>query len=421
MARASAGLLVLACPLLCLACGEEPRDLVLVSVDTLRADHLGAYGDGRGLTPHLDALAAESIRYERAYAPVPLTLPSLAGLLTGHHPDDLGVRDNVSRLPAGVTTLAQRLHEHGFRTGAVVANGIAREYTGLATGFEIYDVQFTLDWRPGAEERTALTTDVALHVADALRQGRPGPLFLWVHYLDPHGPYEPEDADRERLLAGERQRSDGGRLLEVSPNSRGLGAIPRYQYQAPHHEVAWYRAGYAGEVARVDREVGRLLEGLAARGILERAVLVFTADHGEALGEDDYWFAHGERLGDASVRVPLLIRVPGRPPEVRPELASLLDVAPTLAHLAGVPWEDASGIDLLGAAAGRPRSLLLATGEAASSSPGRALVGSEWKLVRRGDEESLFHLPDETHDLRAQFEPLARALGAELDARTAPK
>ncbi len=121
---------------LLMGCGSEPRSLILLSADTLRADHLGAYGDPRGLTPHLDALAAESLRYERAYAPVPLTLPSLAGLLTGQHPEALGVRDNVSRVPEGVATLAQRLHVHGFRTGAVVGNGIAREHSGLATGFE---------------------------------------------------------------------------------------------------------------------------------------------------------------------------------------------------------------------------------------------------------------------------------------------
>lgn len=404
---------------LLLGCGSEPRSLFLLSADTLRADHLGSYGDPRGLTPHLDALAAESLRYERAYAPVPLTLPSLAGLLTGQHPETLGVRDNVSRVPEGVATLAQRLHGHGFRTGAAVGNGIAREYSGLATGFEVYEVQFTLDWRPGDPERGALTTDAALRAVDALGAGREGPLFLWVHYLDPHGPYQPPPGERERYLEIERRRLDGRRRLPVSSDARGVGAIPRYQYSAPHREVAWYRAGYAGEVAALDREIGRLLAGLAERGLLERGVLVFTADHGEALGEDDYWFAHGERLGDASVRVPLLIRIPGRPPAVRGELASLLDVAPTLAGLAGLRWEGGAGIDLLAADASRPRSLLLAAGPAASSRPAVALVGPEWKLVRRGDEESLFRLPDETRDLRAGFESVARQLAQELDAQIA--
>ncbi len=403
-----------------LGCGSPPPHLILLSVDTLRADHLGAYGDPRGLTPNLDALAAESLRYERAYAPAPLTLPALAGLLTGRHPESLGIRNNVSRLPDGVPALAGRLRDHGFRTGAVVGNGIVREYTGLADGFEIYDIEFTLAWRDGDPDRSTLTTDAALRVVDALGAGS-GPIFLWVHYLDPHGPYAPPAADRERYLEGERQRPDGRRRLEVSADSRGVGAIPRYQYQEPHREVAWYRAGYAAEVAAVDRELGRLLRGLAERGILEAAVVVFTADHGEGLGEDDYWFAHGERLHDGAVRVPLLLRVPGRAPQVRGELASLLDVAPTLAQLAGVEWEDGPGVDLLADAAARPRSLLLAAGPAASTRPLLALVRPEWKLVRSGDGESLFRLPDESLDVRSRFESVARELGDELDARTRPE
>jgi arylsulfatase len=404
-------------------CGGLPH-LILISVDTLRADHLGAYGDSRGLTPRLDALAAESVRFERAYAPAPLTLPSLAGLLTGRHPEELGVRDNVTALPRGARHLAQRLRERGFRTGAVVGNGILREYTGIATGFERYELDFSLDWRPGDPDRSLLTTDEALRVAAALGEDPAAPFFLWVHYLDPHGPYDPPAPLRERHLEGERARPDGRRRLEVSGDSRGVGAIPRYQYHEPHREVAWYRAGYAAEIQVVDAEIGRLLDVLEERGLMERAVVVFTADHGESLGEGDYWFAHGERLSDGSVRVPLLIRVPGRPPEVRPEPVSLLDVAPTLAALAGAAWEPGAGVDLLadgGAPAGR--SLLLATGRAASGEPAVALVSRDWKLVRRsapGDRaESLYRLPDETRDLRAERSDVAGELGAALDALAA--
>jgi len=424
MASRAAGRLALA--LILVACGTQaqpPRHLVLISVDTLRADHLGSYGDPLGLTPAIDALAADSQRFSAAYAPAPITLPSVAALLTGRYPDEVSIRSNLAVLPGGVQTLATHLRSNGWKTGAVVSNLVLRERTGLNAGFDRYDANLPeVEARRGTSERTAgPTTDAAIAMLGELLGNEADRVFLWVHYQDPHGPYTPPDALRARFLERERNAPGGLRELKISRGWRGIGVLPSYQYLPPHREVAFYRAGYAGEVAHLDRELGRLLEALSERGILERSVVVFTADHGESLGEDDYWFAHGEHLTDPSVHVPLLIRVPGLGGATRDDTASLVDVLPTVAALFGVETErDLRGVDLLSRTPARDdRAVYFRTLEGASRKRS-GLVRSGYKLIRTENdgraEVRLFQLPDETRNLAASSPELARSLGLQLDA-----
>jgi arylsulfatase len=430
MSARAAGRLALA--LMLVACGTQappPRHLVLISVDTLRADHLGAYGNRFGLTPAIDALAADSQRFSTAYAPAPITLPSVAALLTGRYPDEIAIRSNLAVVPSGIPTVATHLRGKGFKTGAVVSSLVLRERAGLASGFDRYDANLPdAEAQRGAPERTAgPTTDAAIAMLGELLADEVSRAFLWVHYQDPHGPYTPPDALRDRQLDRERQAPGGLRELEVSPGWRGIGVLPQYQYLPPHREVAFYRAGYSGEVTYLDREVGRLLDALADRGILERSVVVFTADHGESLGEDDYWFAHGEHLTDPSIHVPLLIRVPGLGGATRDETASLIDVLPTLAALFDFESEpDLRGVDLLSRApAPGGRAIYFRTLDGASRAR-RGLVQDGYKLIRSksdsGTDVRLFHLPDETLNLVGRSPELARSLGLQLDAvRLAPR
>jgi choline-sulfatase len=312
-----------------------PRLLLLVSVDTLRADRLGAYGSGRDLSPHVDALARESQVFRAAYAPSAHTFPSVTALLTGRYPEELGVWSNESLLLPGVDTLARAFAAAGWNTSAVVSNWVLRGETGMDGGFQHFD-----DALPGLEATRAMperrapdTTDAALSALDACLPGPEARCFLWVHYQDPHGPYTPPETLRQRALPEERRAADADRELPVLEGPFGAGGIPAYQFLEGHRDVAFYRAGYAGEVALLDAELGRLLEGLRERGLYDASVLVFTADHGESLGEDDYWFSHGERLSEVQVRVPLLLHVPGLAPRARDDLASLVDLRPTLTRL----------------------------------------------------------------------------------------
>jgi arylsulfatase len=364
---------------------RPPRLVLLVTVDTLRADRLGAYGSDLGLTPHLDRLAAQSEVFTSAFAPASSTLPSIAALMTGRYPEELGVTTNGAVVPRGAPRLARFLLDRGWATGAVVSNYVLRRRAGLGRGFHVYDTRMTgREGRRNVRERRAPdTTTAALRLLDDLTS-RSRPVFLWVHYQDPHGPYLPPEAHRARTLEPERAMPDGLRQLELSASLSGEGALPRYQEVDGQRQVAFYRAGYNGEVAVVDEEIGRLFAGVASRRLLEDAVVLFTADHGESLGEDDYWFAHGERVSQGLVHVPLLLRIPDRPPARRDDLASLLDVFPTVAALAGEPVpRTLRGRDLLSDAPAPPVVYFSTVDTAAV--PRRGVAGHGFHYVRWED------------------------------------
>ncbi len=371
----------------------SPRLLILLSVDTLRADRLAAYGSERELTPRLDALAAESQVFVAAYAPASFTLPSVASLMTGRYPEEIGVWNNHAVLDPSVPTLASELGARGWRSHAVVSNWVLRREAGFAHGFERFDD--TLPDREAArdlpERRATATTDALLRELDACTDDPAVPCFLWGHYQDPHGPYTPPEALRQRYLERERQAPGGRRRLPVRSGPVGIGGIPNYQYLGGRREVAWYRAGYDGEVRHTDTEIGRFLDGVAERGRLERAVVVFAADHGESLGEDDYWFSHGLLLSDPLVRVPLLLRLPGRPPGRREDVVALVDVFPTLLRLlTGAPVDPAyPGRDLLAEGAAQRGSVAYLASLGGSPVPRYGLVEGAFKfVVAESDEES---------------------------------
>ena len=165
-------------------------------------------------------------------------------------------------------------------------------------------------------------------------------VFLWVHYQDPHGPYTPPGDRRSQFLDQERRLPDGRKILPASATVRGLGGIPTYQLLPGHFEAAYYRAGYDGEISYMDHEIGRLLAGWSSRGLLDETVVVFTSDHGEGLGENDYCFAHGDYLTEPLLHVPLLISVPNQDAGVRGNLVSLVDLLPTISALFGLAIPD---------------------------------------------------------------------------------
>jgi len=279
--------------------------VVLVTIDTLRADRIGAYGHREARTPALDSLAAEGAIFEDAAAPCPLPLPSHASILTGLLPPRHGLRDNLSARPLvpraarGFATLAEGLGDAGYETAAFVSAAPLSPRWGLDQGFGVYDAP--PEGEPGelslAERDGAVTVDRAIDWLRRRDRGRP--FLLWVHLFDPHHPY----------------RAPGG-----------SGAPP----DSPE--------AYDEEVAHADRQIGRLLEALRADDALDRAVVVACADHGEGLGEHGE-STHGYFLHRSTIRVPLLVRHPARIPAGtrRADPVSLVDVLPTVLDLAGRP------------------------------------------------------------------------------------
>jgi arylsulfatase len=409
------------------SCGREargPRHLLLITVDTLRSDHLGCYGSSLDLTPNLDRLAARSVLFTTVYASAPSTFPSVTAILTGRHPEAVGVRNNYGRIRRDVKTLGTHLRSRGWRTGAVVSNFILGEHSGLHSGFDRYDA--TLPQREvirGIPERIAVdTTDAALDMLDKLSGEEGASFFLWVHFQDPHGPYQPPEGRRRRFLERERELPGGRRNLPLSPDVRGMGGIPSYQFDGGHREVAYYRSGYDGEVSYMDEEVGRLLEGFSARGLLDETVIVFTSDHGEGLGEGDYWFAHGEFLSEPLLRVPLLVAVPGNAPLRRDDQISLVDLFPTLLAIFGMdPPAGLAGENLFAPGAERRgRVSYFMTYPRESTVPRLGLARDGYKYVvslEEGEEKQrLVKLGKDDENLVEGAKVLGRTMRAELVA-----
>jgi arylsulfatase A-like enzyme/Tfp pilus assembly protein PilF len=271
-------------------------DVVLVTLDTTRADHLGCYGATAARTPTLDALAARGVRYARALTASPLTLPAHATLLTGLEPPRHGLRDNgLAALPEGLPTLSEVFAAAGYATAAVVGSAVLDHRFGLDRGFAVYDDALTAELRGeyGYPERDAVAvTDAALAWA-ADRDGV-SPWFLWVHYYDPHSPYL----------------------------DHGLGV------DAPLADR------YAAEIAHTDAQIGRLLAGLP--GDAERRLVAVVGDHGEMLGEHGER-AHGLLLYRASLEVPLILAGPGiEPGRVVESTVATRGLGGTLLGLAGL-------------------------------------------------------------------------------------
>lgn len=278
-------------------------DVVLVTLDTTRADRMGFLGSSRGLTPSLDALARDSVVFTRAYAQAPITTVSHATILTGTFPPFHRVFDFGAPLSASLPYLPDLLRRNGYRTGAFVGSLILDPRNGTTPGFDrgfdVYDAPFRAR-RPG-EDRYSTSERrgdaVLAHALTWLHDGDARPFFLWVHFFDPHEPYDPPPPFRERF-----------------------GAAP-----------------YDGEIAWVDHLVGRLISALRATGRFDRSMVVVASDHGEALG-DHGEDTHGLFLYDETIRVPLLVRLPGSRGAGSRVAARvrLADVAPTVLAVAGV-------------------------------------------------------------------------------------
>jgi len=291
----------------------EPRDanVLLITLDTTRADHLSCYHPGKAKTPHLDALAARGVRFAHATAQVPLTLPSHACIMTGAYPPVHGLRDMGGFvLNPSHPTIASLAHAAGSATAAFVGSRAVARLFGLSQGFDTYDDDMGPQTEEGklpgvfAERRATVVTDRAL---DWLKQNGQRKFFLWAHYYDPHAPYDPPE-----------------------PYKRQYAKSP-----------------YDGEIAYMDEQVGRLLDGLDQMGLASRTLIIAMADHGESLGEHGE-AAHGIFLYDATLHIPLMIAGPDVPQgKVIEDQVRSIDIHPTVMeflHLA--PSPEAQGVSL---------------------------------------------------------------------------
>jgi arylsulfatase A-like enzyme/Tfp pilus assembly protein PilF len=363
------------------------RNLLLITIDTLRADHVGAYGWTRARTGTLDAIAKNGALFEHAYAAAPITLTSHATLLTGRYPPGHGARDNGLRISPDVPTLATELQAKGFATAAFVAAFPLDHQFGLNRGFDVYGDRLPrgADGRPANERPAADVVNEAvawLSTTNAERRttNLASPFFLWAHFFEPHAPYgDPSNASRP--------------------------ALERYDE----------------EIATADHEAGRLI---AALGPAAASTLVVAAgDHGEAFGEHDE-YAHSIFVYDTTLRVPLVMSGPGIAAGTRvPEPVTLADVAPTVMRALGMPMIKVDGIDLSPAFSHKPLPQRELYAESFAPlvefgwAPLRAVRSGGWKLIASPKPE-LFDSstdPDERSNAIASQPDVARRLTARAD------
>jgi arylsulfatase A-like enzyme len=275
---------------------RAPQSLLLIVVDTLRADHLGCYGYARPTSPRIDGLAREGVLFERAQSHSPWTMPSVATMFTSLEPREHGIADWKQPLEQRFLTLAEHLRARGYATEGYVSHGVLSRLYQFDQGFDVYDSSVAEGRLPRDSTTAVEVTDLALPALARLGS-QPKPFFLWVHYFDPHDAYLPH--------AG----------LDFGPQP-----VDRYD----------------GEIAFTDRQVGRLLDALRERGLDGRTVVALVADHGEGFGAHRHLY-HTVTLFDELLHVPLLVRAPGLAPGRVAEPVALVDLAPTLLALMGQP------------------------------------------------------------------------------------
>ena len=386
-------------------------DLVLFLADTFRADGLAAGGGPPELAPNLNRFAADALRFRSARSNAAWTLPSISTIVTGLAPGQHTANDTDSTLPAELATLVERLARAGYRTAAVTDAAFFTPIHGLDQGFESFvqrhPTRWDLDW----------TVASALELL-ARDDGRP--LFLLVHTYRTHMPYRVgPDEDRgpwdELRRGGCQPLKSRGKLTDAEWRAELARCAPHFR--------ALYREG----VRDLDRGFGLLLDGLARGGVLERGFVLFTSDHGEALGENDDIF-HGGALWDSKLRIPLLVSGPGLAPRDLDELVTLLDVAPTLGELAGLEPDPAwPGASLLAPPSARAAWAfrLQKTSQVALVEGSHKLLAGRPEALEEGSCELAFDLardPREEQPVLDQGWPaeLARRRAAELRALLAP-
>lgn len=385
--------------LIATGCGDGTgaiRRVVLVSIDTCRADHLSCYGFEKETTPHIDSIAAGGILFENAISPVPITLPAHSSMLTGKIPPVHGVHDNSHYvLSDEKTTLAEILKENGFATGGFVSAFVLDRRFGIAQGFDTYQDKFvkTIHSEFGTERRGDETTKFALKWIDEQKEEK---FFLFLHYYDPHIRYEP-----------------------------------------PEPFASTYRRDpYSGEIAFTDHCIGRLVRKLKEAGLYDSTLLIIAGDHGEMRGE------HGEEehsyfIYEGAIKVPLIVKIPGRTQAVRiSDAVGLVDIVPTVCGLLGIDGpEELQGVDLGSLIAGRTApekarfifsESLFPTQVGANTLLGVSSTG--WKYIQTTRPE-LYNLSDDPEEENNLFEtrperagPVARvyrdALEKMLQAQT---
>jgi arylsulfatase A-like enzyme len=404
----------LLCVLATLSCSEREAELqatrerpnvILIVIDTLRQDHLGSYGHTRRTSPRIDAFAAESMRYSRAYTQAPWTTPAIGSLLASQYPTTLGIRNERSILSEDLVLLPELLAQHGFVTGAVVGHDFCSSKFNFDQGFEEFDESQIL----GLEGISS--PEITRRGLEFAKRHREQPFFLWLHYFDPHWSYRthPEfEFDADNVYQG--RATDVELMFELLQMSEEL---------APE-DVAELERRYDTELAFTDHHVGVFLDGLRELALFDDSLIILVADHGEEF-KDHGRVGHAHSLYGELIDIPMIVHFPNGEPAVSHRPVATVDIYPTVLEVLDLePSSPLVGRPLPrsgGSGAGDQRIVFSETMRFANL---RAAIAGRWKLVKdlETGQHQLFDLeldPDERHDLYAERGSEHEALVKRLD------
>ncbi len=405
--------------------GKRRPNIIWLTADTLRADHLKLHGYPRDTMPAIEAFAKTAVVFDNAVVPRGSTRPSYASMLTGLYPFHHGVRSNETELHPDLVTLQDHLKSAGYHTAAFVSNfTLVSEISGFQQGFDVYDDRMN---DRGGYERTAEKTLSA--ILKWLDSDPPRPFFLFTNFIDPHGPYNPPERFRQQYHSSQTLMLDPKRIPDYI---RVEGQLNFYDYVDR----------YDAEIRYLDETLGKLIAELKQRGLWDDSVIVFTADHGESLGEHRLYFEHHYHVWEETVRVPLIVRLPqseaGGPDPFRSKridsLVSPMDLTPTILSYLNLPsdirFDGRSLLPLMKGLGDDNRHLLIEFPDVATwqvSLPDvYALRTTHHKLIRVLDqntgqikEEAVFDLRSDPSEQRPERfnpqQPQHLALASQID------
>ncbi len=350
------------------SCGREKQyNFLIITIDALRADHLSCYGYKYNTSPEIDKFAEKAIIYEDAFCPIPKTSASLASMLTGLHPMVHKTKPNLGTLKDKFLTIAELLKMKGYETGASVFNGNLDRSFGFNQGFDFYDEVWKRDPAKGNSAKNI--TEAAIKF---IKEKKGKKFFLWLHYIDPHAPYIPPPEYFVQEEKGININSLKKRIVV------GLGRKNWINLEK-NPLSGYYLSLYDGEIRRVDHYVGEVLKFIEKQGLKNKTVIIISADHGEELGKHNFFFGHGPLAFNSSIRIPMIVWIPGKRHRKSSLPVSNMDIYPTITQLLSLrlPY-DIQGTSLLSPRR-RRKLLILALG-------GHALISYPYKLVVTNDK-----------------------------------
>ncbi len=343
----------------------EKPNIILITIDTLRYDHLSCYGFERKTSPAADALAEDGVLFETAIVPLPKTTPSLFSILSGLYPKTHKVCTLGMMLSDKITLIPEVLKEKGYHTGGIVGQYNCNRKFGFMQGFDFYDDEFVYmtdkthknvggRFHPESERRAEYVTEKSIEWIESVMES-PDPFFIWMHYMDPHAAYDPPDKYSDYFSGS----------TKMSANSYYGAKIPerKIHSQAKVHGISdydFYLNKYDGEIAYLDSYLEKFFNFLKEEELYEDSLIIFTADHGEYMGEHKgrvSYFSHGLTLFDSEIRVPLIIKLPKNEYANKriDNHASVIDIFPTVLSVIGESNSYSDGKSLIGLIKGEPR------------------------------------------------------------------